>query len=274
MKNELDDNAKKEFLIKVMERLSHIDHDDTAPYLSYCFEKMYEEHFQKSLSLNHVKHEFNQLVLDQEKNLTDFINDASDPLKRSIQCVQIGNYIDFGAMKHVSKQRFLELFKQQLTPLNEDVYKSFLNDCKKAKRFLLIADNCGEIVLDRFFLEILSKQFPHLKMQVMVKQQEISNDATLEDALQARINKIADICTTENGIAGCDLKHIGPNALNAVENADVILAKGQANFETLYGCNKNVYYAFLCKCNHFANLFQVEPLTPIFMKDSSRIPLK
>ena len=67
---------------------------------------------------------------------------------------RIGNYIDFGAMDHVDQKEFLALFRD--TKMRDDdipVYKAFLRECSAGKTFLLVCDNCGEIVLDRLMIE-------------------------------------------------------------------------------------------------------------------------
>ena len=73
----------------------------------------------------------------------------------------------------------------------------------------------------------------------------------------------------DNGttIAGTEPETLSPEAKLAFETADVILSKGQANVETLYGCGKNIYYIFLIKCQRFVDYFQKEKLTPMLLRD-------
>ena len=60
---------------------------------------------------------------------------------------------------------------------------------------------------------------------------------------------------------------LGTEAARALETADVILSKGQANVETLYGCGKNIYYAFLIKCARFESTFGKEKFTPMLVRE-------
>lgn len=266
IKDEVNEESKKNFLKEVMKQLSEIKSIDTAPYLSYKFDLLYYDYFHKKDEFDGIKQEFNQLVLDFEQELKANILSANDPLEKAILYSMIGNYIDFGAMDHVSKEDFLNLFNNpRYKHLNSQTYNQFKEDCKNGSTFLLIADNCGEIVLDRFVLEILHKTYPHLDLTVMVKGGNISNDATIEDAKQAGIDQVATLVTTGNAIAGCDQRLISKDANHILQTSDITLCKGQANFETLYGMKEDAYFAFLCKCDYFANRFNVEKFSGMFI---------
>jgi uncharacterized protein with ATP-grasp and redox domains len=95
-----------------------------------------------------------------------------------------------------------------------------------------------------------------------------SNDATREDAEAVGI----PFAVIDNGttIAGTEPETLSAEAKLAFETADVILSKGQANVETLYGCGKNIYYIFLIKCQRFVDYFQKENLTPMLLRDKRR----
>ena len=129
-----------------------------------------------------IKKQYNDLVLSMEDELREKINNAKDSLMKAFIYSRVGNYIDFGAMNTVEKDKFLLMFENSnMSSQDMITYESFINQCKDAKNFLLIADNCGEIVLDKLFLEELKKRFPHLEVTVMVRGGEVLNDNTYED---------------------------------------------------------------------------------------------
>ena len=178
------------------------------------------------------------------------------------------NYIPFGAMQNVEKKVFLELFQDEgKNILDKEIYESFLKDCGEGKRFLLLADNCGEIVLDKLLIRELKKRFPHLDVCVMVRGEEVLNDATMEDAEEVGICDVAKVISNGNGVGGTVESMLSEEAGKALEQADVILSKGQANFETLNGCGRNIYYAFLCKCDWFSGRFDVVKNTGMFLRE-------
>ncbi len=244
------------------------DEEASAPYLVFLFNQVYRRYFGRIKDYAPVKKEYNEYVMRLEQELYQEIKAAEDSLAQSIIYARIGNYIDFGAMQHVDKEQFLALFhdtKKNL--LDEAVYRQFLQDCEKGKQFLLLADNCGEIVLDKLFLMELKKRFPHLELIVMVRGEEVLNDATMEDAEETGICNVARVVSNGNGVAGTMEKLLSEEAKEVLESADIILAKGQANFETLNGSGRNIYYSFLCKCDWFSGRFGVEKNTGIFKRE-------
>lgn len=262
-----DEGKKKEFLTSVYTRIGNVNKTDTAPYLSYLFDKKFEQMFDTTISYTKEKDRFNALVLQHEEQLKKKIYASSDPLETSILFSMIGNYIDFGAMDDVDEDVFLHLFDQKMH-LDQATYAKFQQDLKTKPSLLLLCDNCGEVVLDRFVMEVIHEQYPNLKLYAMVKKDDVLNDATMEDAKQAGLDTICTMVTTGNGIAGCDDKLIDSTALKALQSAGCILSKGQANFETLYKKGYNAYFAFLCKCDYFAKRFDVKKFTGMFLHES------
>ena len=243
--------------------------EDTAPYLVYLFNLAYERRFGKGESYREIKRKFNDLMLSMEGAVRERIEAAPDPLAAALAFARVGNYIDFGAMNSVDEDTFLSLFDDAaLSDRDRETYASFRRACAGAERFLLIGDNCGEIVLDRLFLEELKKAFPALELTVMVRGGETFNDATAEDAAYAGLDRMARIVTNGSTIAGTICEHLPPESLRVLEEADVILAKGQGNYESLCGRGRHIFYSFLCKCELFTTRFQVPPLTGLFIEET------
>jgi len=124
-------------------------------------------------------------------------------------------------------------------------------------------DNCGEIVLDKLLLREISRF--DVQVTSIVRGAPVINDATVEDAAFCGIEAIGN----GSAVAGTDLSLISEEALSILCSADVIISKGQANFETLYGNNLPAYYIFLCKCDYFSSRFGLEKFKPVFARESS-----
>ena len=181
---QLNKTDNHEYLAEIKKLLDDRKENDTSPYMVYLFNKVHVRYFGKGADYKDIKKKYNDLLLNMEDRLKKEIDDSDDPLAKSIVMARIGNYIDFGAMNHVDQDEFLDLFHD--TQMREDdklTYRAFIDECKKAKRFLLVCDNCGEIVLDRLMIEQLKKRFPNLEVKALVRGQEVLNDATVEDAL-------------------------------------------------------------------------------------------
>ena len=264
-KNKADD---PKYLARIRELLDNRGEDDTSPYMVYMFNKVHEEFFGAGADYTQVKKTYNDLVLGMEEDLRAEIKNAADPIAKALVMARIGNYIDFGAMNHVDTETFLGLFRN--TELREDekkTYESFLQACARAESFLLLCDNCGEIVLDKLLIEQLSLRFPQLKFYAMVRGGSILNDVTEEDAKYVGLDQAAKIVSNGAPVGGTIYSLLPEEARSVLDGADVILSKGQGNYESLSGRGYHVFYALLCKCDLFTSRFDVPRLTGIFVEE-------
>ena len=263
-----DEEKNTAYMKEIAKIIGESDDEASSAYLVYLFNQVYRRYFGEVKDYSEIKKEYNSYVLAMEDELYQEIGEAKDPLAQSIVYARIGNYIDFGAMQHVERAEFLELFQEkEKNLLDQSVYEDFLKDCQKGKNFLLLADNCGEIVLDKLFLRELKKRFPHLILSVMVRGEEVLNDVTIKDAEETGICTVAKVVSNGNGVGGTMVDMLSEEARQVLDQADVMLAKGQANFETLHGCGRNIYYSFLCKCDWFSGRFGVEKYTGMFLRE-------
>ena len=152
-------------------------------------------------------------------------------------------------------------------PLDEAEYDNLCKELKFAEEMVLCTDNCGEIVADKLLVKQIKKLFPNVKITVIVRGSAVLNDATTEDAEQIGLCDVVKVIGNGTNIAGTVIDRLGTEAKAAFDSADVIIAKGQGNFETLHDCGFNVYYMFLCKCNLFSEMFKKPRLTPMFLND-------
>ena len=263
-----DEEKNTAYMKEIAKIIGESDDEASSAYLVYLFNQVYRRYFGEVKDYSEIKKEYNSYVLAMEDEMYQEIGEAKDPLAQSIVYARIGNYIDFGAMQHVEKAEFLELFQEkEKNLLDQSVYEDFLKDCQKGKNFLLLADNCGEIVLDKLFLRELKKRFPHLILSVMVRGEEVLNDVTIKDAEETGICTVAKVVSNGNGVGGTMVDMLSEEARQVLDQADVMLAKGQANFETLHGCGRNIHYSFLCKCDWFSGRFGVEKYTGMFLRE-------
>lgn len=257
-----------EYLRTVRDMLDNRSDDMTAPYMVYLFTRAYEERFGKSAPYGAIKKSFNDLVLSVEDTVRERIETSDDPIATAMLYSRIGNYIDIGAMNDVSEEAFLSLLDSaQLSGRDMEVIASFREQCAGAESFLLVSDNCGEIVLDRLLLEQLHRFYPALGMKVLVRGEEVLNDATEEDARYAGIDRFAEIVSNGMPLAGTIYSLMPDEAKDALDSADVILAKGQGNFESLTCQGRHVFFSFLCKCELFTGRFGVPKLAGIFLEE-------
>lgn len=265
-----DETARESYLIEIREILTNRREEDSAPYMVYCFKEVQKKYFESLDIFPDIKQQYNSLMLDMEAEIEARIEGAADPLETAIIYARIGNYIDFGAMNHVDQSELLKLLEEESqVRLDRVAYEAFCKECEKGKHFLLLCDNCGEIVLDKLFVRQLKKRFPHLTVSAMVRGEPVLNDVTMEDAVFSGMDREAALISNGNGVAGTVVELLSPQARKVLEEADVILSKGQGNYESLSGYKGVVYYSFLCKCELFTSRFGVPRLTGMFVKEES-----
>lgn len=209
----------------------------------------------------------NALVLSHMETIRQRVEQAADPLLAGLQFAILGNYLDFSALQgQISFETFTEMLDTaQDMELDGAVVARFREDLAQGKRLLYLTDNAGEIGFDRIFAETISRLYPNLHICFCVRGGPTLNDATREDAQAVGIP--FPIIDNGNLIPGTWLPLLSEEARRAMDEADVILAKGMANVETLFGCGKNLYYAFLVKCQRFVSLFHRELMTPMLVRE-------
>lgn len=213
------------------------------------------------------KEESNRFVMERYSQLQAAVRQEQDPVLAGLRWAILGNYIDFSALRgQVSFQQLEEMMASaNAMELDMDTYARLCKELETGKELLYLCDNAGEIGFDRLFGEAIAEKYPHLKITFCVRGGTTVNDATRADAEAVGI----PFLVIDNGtrIAGTQLELISEEAKAAMERADVIISKGQANVETLMGCDYNIYYAFLVKCQRFIDLFDKPKFTPMLVRE-------
>lgn len=213
------------------------------------------------------KQQSNAFVLERMELIRRKVESAPDPVFAGLQFAVLGNYLDFSALQGQVSFETLEAMLDQAFALELDqaVYDSFRRELEQGKHLLYLTDNAGEIGFDRIFAEELAAAYPHLTITFCVRGDVCLNDATRTDA--AAVGIPFPVIDNGNRVPGTQIDLLSREAKEALDTADVILAKGMANCETLHGCGYNIYYAFLVKCRRFVERFQKPMLTPMFVKE-------
>ena len=209
----------------------------------------------------------NRFVMERLDQIRAKVEAAEDPVYAGLQFSILGNYIDFGALYgEVSFEKLDELLSQaENMDLDREAYEKFCRDLETGKKLLYLTDNAGEIGFDRICAEQIAKRYPYVQITFCVRGGPAANDATREDA--AAVGIPFPVIDNGNSVAGTLLELLSEEAKQALETADVIIAKGQANAETLLDSGYNIYYAFLVKCVRFEERFKKPKLTPMLVRE-------
>lgn len=264
-----DMEKKTEYMKKVMALIANTEEKDCAPSLSVDIQKLYSSFWDCPMEdFTEIKREYNQLMLNMEDSLENKIRKSEDPLEKSLLYARIGNYIDFAALSNVDQATVLTLLEEKSTEsLDEEEYRNFLRELSSAKKLVYLTDNCGEVVLDKLAVKILKEKYPNLDITVIVRGYPVVNDATMEDAEEIGLTDLVRVIGNGSNVGGTWIPGITSEARNLLYDADLIIAKGQGNFETLNDCGLNIYYLFLCKCDLFQRRFHAENLQGMFLNE-------
>ncbi len=209
----------------------------------------------------------NRFVAERLDMIRQRVENSDDPVYAGLQYAILGNYLDFAAL--AGKVSFSELESMLDKVRDMDIDKAevaaFAKDLQQAKKLLIFTDNAGEIGFDRVLGQVLQKRYPQLEITFCVRGMPVANDATREDAQAVGIE--FPVIDSGNAVGGTAIELLGAEAKKALEEADVILAKGMGNTETLFGCGYNVYYAFLVKCQRFVEIFNAPMMQAMFVRD-------
>lgn len=264
-----DMEKKTEYMKKVMALIANTEENDCAPSLSVDIQKLYSSFWNCPMEdFTKIKKEFNQLMLNMEASIEDKIRKANDPLEKALLYARIGNYIDFAALSNVDQSTVITLLDEKSSEaLDEKEYENFLRDLSSARKLVYLTDNCGEVVLDKMAVKILKEQYPDLDITVIVRGYPVVNDATMEDAEEIGLTDLVKVIGNGSNVGGTWIPGINAEARELLYDADLIIAKGQGNFETLNDCGLNIYYLFLCKCDLFQRRFHAENLQGMFLNE-------
>ena len=256
------------YIRRLFSILTEIAPGESSPVIVNRILTLQKEMFDQFVDYTDIKKHFNQLMLEQEDWIYADISSATDPIRRALQYVMKGNYIDFGVLSDVNSEKLMELLSQAKDQtIDELIFEELMQDLTSAKNMVLLTDNCGEIVLDKLLIRTIMSQFPDLQIHVIVRGGHALNDATMEDACQVGLPDLVKVIGNGTCLQGTYLPDISKEARDLLEQADVILSKGQGNFESLQYCGLNIYYLFLCKCNLFTKRFHTHLYNGILTND-------
>ncbi|MBW2631728.1 MAG: DUF89 family protein [Deltaproteobacteria bacterium] len=246
-----DEEIQRDVLNCVMAELLEISREKTPPQIGSMIHRTIREATGKSDPYREIKRLHNEQVLDMEENLTGLIDGSSSPLSDALKLAAVGNLIDMGPeRKWNSMQDIFRDFTEKDTTHFDSM--SFEKSLKKAGTLLYLGDNAGEIVLDKILIGILLRE-TSLDITYVVRGGPVINDATMEDAEFVGMTDIVRVIDTGVDFPGVVSEACSGEFLDYYHSADIILSKGQGNYESLSEEDKNIFFLLQTKCPVIAN---------------------
>jgi len=223
--------------------LSNLSYRQTPPYLGREAHRVIRKVLDNHDPFLKLKREFNQVIKKLYPSLKQKVNGSSDKFACAIKLSIAGNIIDFGPGHHFELMKTIDqvLLKN---PAIDDT-ESLKQDLEKASLILYLGDNAGET----FFDKILIEQMLPAEIYYGVRGSPVINDATSEDAYYAGLNQVAKVISNGSDGPGTILEDCSEEFKNIFEKADLVIAKGHGNYETLNEVKgKKLYFLLMVKC--------------------------
>lgn len=239
------DEAETEALLrKIMKRLSRMDLGESPPAVARGIHRLIRRATGVDDPYGPEKTRFNAMALELLPSFEKTIASSPDPFAAALRLSVAGNVIDLGAKGDLTEREAFDAVARALEEPLEGDLEGFRAAALSAKRILYLADNAGEIVFDRPLLGAL----PTGRVTVAVRGRPVINDAVMEDAVAAGIADIAPVIDNGSDAPGTILRDCGPSFRKAFRSADLIIAKGQGNYETLCDEDAPLWFLFKVKC--------------------------
>jgi hypothetical protein len=240
-----DDPAIHEGTIRhVMRLATNMDLSQGPPVVGQQIHRWLRQYTGVDDPYREMKQRFTQMALGMLPEFSANLQKTDDPLVMAMRLAIAGNVIDLGVNGGITEEDVRQAIAGALDePFHGDI-EDFHKTVDEATDILYLADNAGEIVFDRLLIE----QLPKGRVTVAVRGRAVLNDATMTDAEASGITDIAEVIDNGSDAPGTILSDCSENFRRRFSSADLIIAKGQGNFETLSDETSNIYFLFKAKC--------------------------
>jgi len=240
-----DEKLREDVLRRVLRLCAEIDMHSSPPAMAQTIHGLIRRMTGVEDPYLDTKNRWNCLALQMYPELKERVNSSAKPLETAVRLAIAGNIIDFGVNSHLSQQQVERAIAESLeAPLDLKALEDFEAAVAEAGEILYLGDNAGEIVFDRLLLEELTKE----KITFVVKARPIINDATIEDARITGLTDIVSIIDNGSAAPGTILEDCSPQFRRRFDEANLIIAKGQGNYETLSDVEKDIFFVLKAKC--------------------------
>lgn len=250
----LDDASIKALLDTVGAGIQEISLDASPPDMARRLQKLINERIGDTDPYHELKQESNTKALEYYQSMHDHVQQSADRLKTALQVAIAGNIIDYGAIHDLDISHELKtLLDEELLQLEQQespnfCYEQFREDLSRAGNLLYVGDNAGEIVFDKILISTIRELYPDLRITFATRGRPILNDCLVEDALQIGIDELAEVVSSGSDAPGMIIDRCSEEFMELFRAADLVISKGQGNFEALSHVKAPIYFLLIAKC--------------------------
>ncbi len=242
----IPENAREPAMRHLLAFLSEADYQQSPPVLGREIHRMIRQELNNPDPYREIKNKYNRMILDVYSDFEKMVIAAEDPFDTAMRLAIAGNVIDFGSQHQFEVMETINRVVNAQIAIDDS--QKLKEDLRSVKSLLYIGDNCGEIVLDKLFIETIKVTNTYFA----VRSGPVINDITIDDAVKVGMDKIAKIITTGDNAPGAIWESTSDEFKQIFNKADVIISKGQGNLEGLIDVPGNIYFLFVSKCDLIA----------------------
>lgn len=253
----IDEDKQHQILFNLMDEIKKKDRNRTpAENSTELLLKVYKL-INNDDPYKEIKEKSNALALELYPRLKEYLIKSADRLYDALKISVAGNVIDLGINRSFDIDASLKYSLD--VGFSKDDYKRFKNKFDKANEIIIIGDNAGEIVFDKLLVEEMISMGK--SVTYIVKSDPILNDSTMEDVVQVGMDKVAKVITSGSNYLGVPIQKISDEVKQLLSNADLIISKGQANFESLEHeklAKNRIFFLLKMKCDSVAHVAEAK----------------
>jgi uncharacterized protein with ATP-grasp and redox domains len=239
-----DEAVHKKVLRAVLKAAGDMDLRQSPPAMGQFVHRLIREETGDPDPYREVKQRQNELALALYPRLVHRVRCASDPLATALRLAAAGNVIDLGVKSGIEESQIAETLNASLEPLEGGALERFRRAAELGRDILYVGDNAGEIVLDRLLVEVLGPA----RVTFVVRGSPVINDAVMADAKASGMAALVKVIDSGSDAPGTILEDCSPEFCARFRDADLVLSKGQGNYETLSDAERPVFFLLRVKC--------------------------
>lgn len=248
-------SVQRKVLMDLAKALPDLPVRSSPPEMARIVSRIVSKYSRKKDSYADAKKKSNEAALAAYPILKARLTGSEDPLAYAVELAIAGNIIDYGAKNNLDVDAELaRILAREETAIRHESRSlfdlgRFVGSIEAAHRILYLADNAGETVFDRILIERIKELYPSKEILYAVKSRPALNDALIEDAVFSGIDSVARIIASGSDAPGTVLSLCTPEFRRLFRAADMVISKGQGNFEALSGkTRREVFFLFMVKC--------------------------
>ncbi len=262
-----DEGVHERVMREVLTEAARVDLTVPPPVMGQTIHRVIRKAMDVADPYLEAKRRFSDFAMKLEGRLREKLLESVDPVGFGIRLAIAGNIIDFGVKGGVQEEEVFESINHALEfPIEERLIRQFKAEAGSAGEILYLADNAGEIIFDKLLIE----QLPVTKITLAVKERPIINDALMTEAKEAGLTSLVKVISNGTDAPGTVLDQCSKEFIDIFNRADMVISKGQGNYEMLNEVKRPIWFLLKVKCNVLSKHLNLPIGEVVFTKNGKR----